>query len=215
MDPMQNGTQVRQVQLVQDQARSPPPRQHSPRAGHHPGRAKQQHLYALLEEVVSPLGTPLQHLVEKPLKLTQHKTRHRPREKNKRNRKDTQGEEEEEESGVVCRARRRRRGRRGRGLGVVVGVKFTLVRPAALDIPDIPTSRMLEPSSSSVGAVEDSWQVVWLSRNYTPSNLGDPGNESGGPSGYSVDRSPGAAPPPTFTCVRPKRGIRLLLELSF
>lgn len=44
------------------------------------------------------------------------------------------------------------------GREVVVGVRFTLVRLAPVDIPDIPTSRMLEapPSSSSMlGAVED------------------------------------------------------------
>lgn len=40
-----------------------------------------------------------------------------------------------------------------------MGVRFTLVRLAPLDIPDIPTSGMLEapPSSSSMsGAAEDS-----------------------------------------------------------
>lgn len=45
------------------------------------------------------------------------------------------------------------------GREVVVGVRFTLVRLAPLDIPDIPTSGMLEapPSSSSMsGAAEDS-----------------------------------------------------------
>lgn len=37
------------------------------------------------------------------------------------------------------------------GREVVVGVRFTLVRPAPLDIPDIPTSGMLEaPPSSSL-----------------------------------------------------------------
>ena len=43
------------------------------------------------------------------------------------------------------------------GREVVVGVRFTLVRLAPLDIPGIPTSRMLEapPSSSSMsGAAE-------------------------------------------------------------
>lgn len=45
------------------------------------------------------------------------------------------------------------------GRVVVVGVRLTLVRLAPLDIPDIPTSGMLEapPSSSSMsGAAEDS-----------------------------------------------------------
>lgn len=45
------------------------------------------------------------------------------------------------------------------GREVVVGVRFTLVRLAPLDIPDIPTSGMLEalPSSSSMsGAADDS-----------------------------------------------------------
>lgn len=70
-----------------------------------------------------------------------------------------------------------------------MGVRFTLVRLAPLDIPDIPTSGTFEapPSSSSMsGAAEDSGGLLccwahtgrpfWLNRNHIPSNLGEPGN---------------------------------------
>lgn len=76
------------------------------------------------------------------------------------------------------------------GREVVVGVRFTLVRLAPLDIPGIPTSGMLEapPSSSnsSGGCGGLLWrafmllgshrQAFWLSRDHMPSNLGDHGN---------------------------------------
>lgn len=75
------------------------------------------------------------------------------------------------------------------GGGVIVGVRFTLVRLAPLDIPDIPTSGMLEapPSSgSTLGAAEGSGgllccqahtgKTLWLNRNHIPSNLRGHGN---------------------------------------
>lgn len=70
-----------------------------------------------------------------------------------------------------------------------MGVRFTLVRLAPLDIPDIPTSGMLEapPSSgSTLGAAEGSGRLLscqahigktlWLNRNHIPSNLRGHGN---------------------------------------
>lgn len=63
----------------------------------------------------------------------------------------------------VCERKRTHRQRkvlgekRGGGEGVVMGVRFTLVRLAPLDIPDIPTSRMLVAPSSAcslLGAVD-------------------------------------------------------------
>ena len=56
---------------------------------------------------------------------------------------------------------------------VVVGVRFTPVRLAPLDIPDIPTSGMLEAppsSSSSSGAAEDSFEGFYVA-GLTPASL--------------------------------------------
>lgn len=56
------------------------------------------------------------------------------------------------------------------GREVVVGVRFTLVRLAPVDIPDIPTSRMLgaPPSSSSLsGGCGGPWRA-FMSQGFAP-----------------------------------------------
>ncbi len=52
------------------------------------------------------------------------------------------------------------------GREVVVGVRFTLVRLAPLDIPDIPTSGMLEapPSSSSMSGAARTLEGFYVAR---------------------------------------------------